>query len=175
MFKDFRESLWFLWAWPATSSSTLSTWLTRSGSNSSRYHQSAILGSSTQLVEMEYLLFECLQDLTGGDLVFLLGVNSLLVDTTTAEERTTRCFGKFQKLPSKQILWVENWIGWSLSIHSDFADARLGCRWLHTLKPRWFFPCPSWSPNSTALHLDIYLLSWWWGVLWAWGIFFQRL
>ena len=33
----------------------------------------------------------------------------------------------------------------------------------------------SWSPNSTVLHLDIYLLSWWWGALWAWGIFFQRL
>ena len=43
---------------------------------------------------MEYLLFECLQDLTGGDLVFLLGVNSLLVDTTTAEERTTRLLKK---------------------------------------------------------------------------------
>ena len=39
---------------------------------------------------MEFLLFECLQDLTGGDLVFLLGVNSLLVDITTTEERTTR-------------------------------------------------------------------------------------
>ena len=29
---------------------------------------------------------------------------------------------------------------------------------------------PSWSPNSTVLHLDIYLLSWWWGALWACGI-----
>merc|ERR1712032_344964 len=41
-------------------------------------------------LKMEFLLFECLQDLTGGDLVFLLGVNSLLVDTTTTDERTTR-------------------------------------------------------------------------------------
>ena len=24
----------------------------------------------------------------------------------------------------------------------------------------------SWSTNSTVLHLDIYLLSWWWGSLW---------
>ena len=54
------------------------------------------------------MLFECLQDLTGGDLVFLLGVNSLLVDTTTTEERTTRCFGKFSKLSSEPILWGEN-------------------------------------------------------------------
>ena len=44
----------------------------------------------TDLLEMEFLLFECLQDLTGGDLVFLLGVNSLLVDSTTTDERTTR-------------------------------------------------------------------------------------
>jgi len=41
-------------------------------------------------LKMEYLLFECLQDITGGDLVFLLGINALLVDTTTTEERTTR-------------------------------------------------------------------------------------
>ena len=39
---------------------------------------------------MEYLLFECLQDFTGGDLVFLLGINSLLVDTTTVETRTRK-------------------------------------------------------------------------------------
>ena len=39
---------------------------------------------------MEYLLFECLQDITGGDLVFLLGVQSLLVDTTTPETRTAK-------------------------------------------------------------------------------------
>ena len=36
-------------------------------------------------------------------------------------------------------------------------------------------PPPSWSPNSTVLHLDIYLLSWWWGALWAWGTFFKWL
>ena len=36
---------------------------------------------------MEYLLFECLQDFTGGDLVFALGINSLLVDLTTKETR----------------------------------------------------------------------------------------
>merc|ERR1712212_809128 len=41
-------------------------------------------------LKMEYLLFECLQDITGGDLVFLLGINALPVDTTTTEERTTR-------------------------------------------------------------------------------------
>ena len=33
----------------------------------------------------------------------------------------------------------------------------------------------SWSPNSTVLHLDIYLLSWWWGALWAWGTLFKWL
>ena len=40
--------------------------------------------------QVEFLLFECLEDLTGGDLVFLLGVNSLLVDSTTSASRTTR-------------------------------------------------------------------------------------
>ena len=73
------------------------TWSMPSGSINSRYfpnelddvqfHKSPI---PTNLLEMEFLLFECLQDLTGGDLVFLLGVNSLLVDTTTTDERTTR-------------------------------------------------------------------------------------
>jgi len=41
-------------------------------------------------LKMEYLLFECLQDLTGGDLVFLLGINALLVDITNIKGRTTR-------------------------------------------------------------------------------------
>jgi hypothetical protein len=40
--------------------------------------------------QAEFLLFECLQDLTGGDLVLLLGVNSLLVETTTLESRRRR-------------------------------------------------------------------------------------
>ena len=40
--------------------------------------------------QVEYLLFECLQDFTGGDLVFSLGINSLLVDTTTTETRTRK-------------------------------------------------------------------------------------
>jgi len=39
-------------------------------------------------LKMEYLLFECLQDFTGGDLVFSLGINSLLVDLTTKDTRT---------------------------------------------------------------------------------------
>ena len=55
------------------------------------------MSNSENLVEMEFLLFECLQDLTGGDLVFLLGVNSLLVDITTTEERTTRFFWEEEK------------------------------------------------------------------------------
>ena len=68
-----------------------------SGSINSRYFPNELdyvqfqkLPMPTNLLEMEFLLFECLQDLTGGDLVFLLGVNSLLVDTTTTDERTTR-------------------------------------------------------------------------------------
>jgi len=38
----------------------------------------------------EYLLFECLQDLFGGDIVFGLGIYALLVDLTPAEDRTRR-------------------------------------------------------------------------------------
>ena len=61
------------------------------------------MSNSENLVEMEFLLFECLQDLTGGDLVFLLGVNSLLVDITTTEERTTRLFWEEENKQLKQI------------------------------------------------------------------------
>ena len=50
-------------------------------------------------VQMEFLLFECLQDLTGGDLVFLLGINALLVDTTAVEERTRRWSSKMSSRP----------------------------------------------------------------------------
>ena len=47
------------------------------------------------------------------------------------------------------------------------------------LFPQW--PCPlpmgllknSWSPNSTYLYWDFYLLSWWWQPLWSGGLLFQ--
>lgn len=41
-------------------------------------------------LQVEFLLFECLQDLTGGEKVFLLGINSLLVDITSSEQRTRK-------------------------------------------------------------------------------------
>ena len=41
-------------------------------------------------LKAEYLLFECLQDLFGGDIVFSLGIYSLLVDKTEPEARTRR-------------------------------------------------------------------------------------
>ena len=37
---------------------------------------------------MEFLLFECLQDLTGGDLVFMMGINLTIVDSSDTETRT---------------------------------------------------------------------------------------
>ena len=39
---------------------------------------------------MEYLLFECLQDVTGGNIVFFLATKCFLVDITSEENRTTR-------------------------------------------------------------------------------------
>ena len=33
----------------------------------------------------------------------------------------------------------------------------------------------SWSPNSTCLHLDFYLLSWWWQPLWSGGLLYRWL
>ena len=33
----------------------------------------------------------------------------------------------------------------------------------------------SWSPNSTCLHLDFYLLSWWWQPLWRGGLLYRWL
>jgi len=41
-------------------------------------------------LKVEYLLFECLQDITGGEIVFGVGINSLMVDITTPENRTRR-------------------------------------------------------------------------------------
>jgi len=41
-------------------------------------------------LKVEYLLFECLQDITGGEILFGVGINSLMVDITTAENRTKR-------------------------------------------------------------------------------------
>ena len=40
--------------------------------------------------QVEYLLFECLQDVTGGNIVFFLATKCFLVDITTEENRTTR-------------------------------------------------------------------------------------
>ena len=42
--------------------------------------------------------------------------------------------------------------------------------------PGWMIPCPpvpSWSPNSTYLPLDLYLLSWRWWPLWSGGLLYQ--
>ena len=36
------------------------------------------------------MLFECLQDITGGEIVFGLGVYALMADITTEENRTKR-------------------------------------------------------------------------------------
>ena len=41
-------------------------------------------------VKVEYLLFECLQDVTGGEIVFGLGMYALMADITTEDNRTKR-------------------------------------------------------------------------------------
>ena len=41
-------------------------------------------------LRVEYLLFECLQEVTGGSTMFYLAMKSYLCDITTQEERTTR-------------------------------------------------------------------------------------
>ena len=41
-------------------------------------------------LRVEYLLFECLQEVTGGSTMFYLAMKSYLCDITTKEERTTR-------------------------------------------------------------------------------------
>ena len=40
--------------------------------------------------QVEFLLFECLQDVTGGSIVFMLATKCFLIDITTEENRTTR-------------------------------------------------------------------------------------
>ena len=44
-------------------------------------------------MNVEYLLFECLQDITGGEILFGVGINSLMVDIMTIENRTNRIAG----------------------------------------------------------------------------------
>jgi len=41
-------------------------------------------------LKAEFLLFECLQDITGGELLFVLGMQALVVDTVAEESRTRR-------------------------------------------------------------------------------------
>jgi len=41
-------------------------------------------------LKVQFLLFECLQDLTGGDIVFFLATRCYMVDITSEENRTTR-------------------------------------------------------------------------------------
>ena len=45
------------------------------------------------LLKVEFILFECLQDLTGGSPIFNLAVTSYIADVSTIESRTARlCF-----------------------------------------------------------------------------------
>lgn len=70
-------------------------------------------------LRVEFLLLECLQDLTGGEVMFGIGLSSLLVDTTTAETRTKR----FILIDTAAILGLgvglvastllRDWLGWA--------------------------------------------------------------
>ena len=54
--------------------------------------------------QVEYLLFECLQDLTGGNICFYLASYSYMVDITTAENRTRRMSILDSALPAWLVL-----------------------------------------------------------------------
>ena len=44
-------------------------------------------------VKVEFILFECLQDLTGGTPIFNLAITSYIADVSSIESRTARlCF-----------------------------------------------------------------------------------
>ena len=61
------------------------------------------------LTQVEYLLFECLQDLTGGNICFYLASYSYMVDITTAEDRTRRMSILDSALPAG-LCWVCLWV-----------------------------------------------------------------
>ena len=54
--------------------------------------------------QVEYLLFECLQDLTGGNICFYLASYSYMVDITTPEDRTRRMSILDSALPAGLVL-----------------------------------------------------------------------
>ena len=66
----------------------------------------------------------------------------------------------------------------TLAFCGAFACPALG---LHLRAPefipvlRYRLDLPSWSPNSTVLHCDIYLLSWWWACVQAKSNLFSEL
>ena len=50
-------------------------------------------GIPDYLIKVEFILFECLQDLTGGSPIFNLAVTSYISDVSSIESRTARlCF-----------------------------------------------------------------------------------
>ena len=57
------------------------------------------------------------------------------------------------------------------TVHKKFSHK---IEFFYTIQPsyRVFI---SWSPNSTCLHLDFYLLSWWWQPLWSGGLLYRWL
>jgi hypothetical protein len=48
---------------------------------------------SLSFLQVEYMLFECLQDLTGGRTIFLLAARCYIMDVASVDMRTARiCF-----------------------------------------------------------------------------------